>query len=167
MSSHHLVSTVLSTHRRCVSDGNSFDVETVMNNFKEHVAVKSANRNNEDQTRAMFDSGLDMQFETDNSDSLQASVENLRECGEQKLIEMLFNAQQELNAKNNELQEMSRWGKCLEVLIELKKADVFPTLKHALQIVTFIHGLAKVSINHWFLQVQIRKLQFKYSHKNI
>ena len=116
--SSHLVQTVLATHRRCASEGNSFDVNRVLVTLGEHNAIISSNADQSegaDKETYHCDSKSDaksisekMSNEASDAAFLLSNITNLKNCGENKLKEMLLQTQEELNLRNGEILKMSK-----------------------------------------------------------
>ena len=51
----------------------------------------------------------DMQCEAESAEVLLKNITNLRNCGEEKLKEMLLQTQEQLNLKNGEIQKMTQY----------------------------------------------------------
>jgi len=101
-----LLETVINTHRRCASDGNWFDIDRVINTLNEHTEINQ--RNCEAAATAQINSSPhSMEMEAENAELLLKNITNLRNCGEEKLREMLLQTQEQLNLRNGEIQKMS------------------------------------------------------------
>ena len=112
-----LVQTVLATHRRCASEGNSFDVNRVLLTLEEHNAILSNSTDHmsaseKDEPRETSSDSIvscqQMLEEANDAAALLSNITNLRNCGENKLKEMLLHTQQELNLKNGEILKMTK-----------------------------------------------------------
>ncbi|XP_075246919.1 guanine nucleotide exchange factor for Rab-3A-like isoform X2 [Convolutriloba macropyga] len=107
-----LLETVINTHRRCASDGNWFDIDRVLNTLNEHTEIHERNSPQSlSEGCSMSLNGsqtTDMQCEAESAEVLLKNITNLRNCGEEKLKEMLLQTQEQLNLKNGEIQKMTQ-----------------------------------------------------------